>query len=184
VPCRACGAVPTGDERTLAWLLSDHHLSPTELAEAARNIRGGERLDPPEELLAKARAGLAEAIPGRRRRPKQVPPMRRDHAQPEPPGASEPAATWAAEPSLAELLALDTAGPPGGRLPGWALAVLALVSILATPLPGWVAWGLWRKSAPQAARQVLRIVGPISAGFALAWALLLGFGWGGRWGLF
>ncbi len=137
VPCRTCTHVPVGEERTLAWLLSDHHLSPKDLEEAARRIRRGEKLAPPEHLMDKARQGLEEAIPGRRRRPKvaktgqgQSSPTVFEQTAPGEPrldtapkdggyddAEDGPARTSA--PSLSALLALDAAGPPGGGLPRW-----------------------------------------------------------------
>lgn len=64
VPCKACGFVPTGRERQVAWLFSEHHLSPEELDEAARRLRGGERPDPPRALLETARVGMGAAAAG------------------------------------------------------------------------------------------------------------------------
>lgn len=197
--------MPVGEERTLAWLLSDHHLSPAELESAARRIRGGQKLAPPEELLAKARGGLQQAIPGRRRRPKpsrppapadttgaaeplsaegssstRAAPEEREVAQGEP--RDEPA-PWVGEPNLAVLLALDGAGPPGGALPRWALWVLAASCVLLTPLPGWIAWWLWRDAAPKAAQQTLRVTASITAGTVVLWLAILAWAWAGQWGL-
>ncbi len=170
----------------MAWLLSHHHLSPAELDAAARRIRAGERLSPPPELLARARTGLILAVPGRRRRP---PPQETEEPAPAAPGAApEPSATeprdWAAEPSLRDLQALDTSGPPGGTLSSNALWLLLLVELLLTPLTGWVTWLLWRRKAPLAARQVLRITLPVSVLFFVAWVAAMGLTWGERWGWF
>jgi hypothetical protein len=185
--------VPVGEERTIAWLLSDHHLSPSELETAARRIRKGEHLAPPEALLDKARQGLQEAIPGRRRRPrveKATPPRDAAQAAPTEPmsraeaatGAPKPEPTWTAAPSLSALLELDAAGPPGGMLPRWALATIATASVVLTPLPAWAAWWLWRESAPQAARQVRGVAVVTSAVFIVVWAVTLAWTWGQRLG--
>ena len=61
VPCKSCGFTPTGSERPLAWLFSEHHLEPDELEEAADRIRAGERPDPSRALQAQARAGMGAA---------------------------------------------------------------------------------------------------------------------------
>ncbi len=179
VPCRSCTHVPVGEERTLAWLLSDHHLSPKELEEAARRLRGGEKLAPPEHLLDKARQGLEEAVPGRRRRPR---PERSPSAgdKPEPaPGETrdEPTAAWTSAPSLTALLALDADGPPGGVLPRWAVATLAGASLLLTPLPAWIAWWLWRGTAPHAARQARRVALWCTVAFAAIWIGSMAAAW-------
>ncbi len=204
VPCRTCNHVPVSEERTLAWLLSDHHLSPAELEAAARRIRGGERPAPPEDLLAKARVGLQQAIPGRRRRQKgekadgQTSPAPQEQKAPDAPqldgatvdevdgsasDARESSAPWEGEPNLRALLALDGTGPPGGMLPRWALWSLAAVCLLLTPLPGWITWWLWRGSAPKAARQVLWTTLPITVATALFWAVALAWAWSARWGI-
>lgn len=217
VPCRACTHVPVGEERTVAWLLSDHHLSPKELEDAARRIRSGERLAPPEHLLAKARKGLQEAIPGRRRRPKgakadlrrplpaaleqtaaeppQLTAARGDEgeegddagmdAEPEPPLVDEgppptPVPTWSSPPSLGALLALDASGPPGGVLPRWAVAAIAVACVVLTPVPAWIAWWLWRESAPHASRQVRLVALVVSIAFALVWAGAMAWSWSPR----
>lgn len=182
VPCRACTHVPLGEERTVAWLLSEHHLSPAQLAQASRRIRAGHRLAPREDLLAKAHAGLQEAIPGRRRRPKEAPEVEPETTTPEQP-PPDAAPTWAARPSLGALLALDSSGPPGGQLPRWALATLGAISLLLTPLPGWVAWWAWRHTAPRAASQVLWVMLPLTTVVTIAWGLTLGLAWGRHWGL-
>lgn len=201
VPCRSCTHVPVGEERTIAWLLSDHHLSPAELEVAAQRIRKGERLAPPEDLLDKARQGLREAIPGRRRKPRVAKPANiREPAQAAPTepmhkaeggpptqaevatGDPKPEPTWTSAPSLGALLDLDAAGPPGGVLPRWALGVLATASVVLTPLPAWVAWWLWRESAPQAARQVRGVAVATTVALVLVWAVTLTWTWGQRLG--
>lgn len=58
VPCKACGFVPAGPERQVAWLFSEHHLAPDELAEAARRLQAGERPDPSRSLLERARVQM------------------------------------------------------------------------------------------------------------------------------
>jgi hypothetical protein len=186
VPCRVCSHVPTGEERTIAWLLSDHHLSPRELERAASRIRAGERLAPPEELLARARQGLEEAIPGRRRRPRAeaIPaaPMGGEDDKGVSAGDSrdEPTATWISAPSLSALLELDAAGPPGGGLPRWALAAFAAAGVLLTPLPAWVAWWLWREVAPRAARQVFAVAWVTTAAMLALWLGVMAWAWSGR----
>jgi hypothetical protein len=225
VPCRSCTHVPVGEERTVAWLLSDHHLSPADLEIAARRIRKGERLAPPEALLDKARKGLEEAIPGRRRRPRvarqepepapaedataQPAPAEDATAQPAPgeptpavtppgqpgsepvggepaskpevaTGEAQPEPTWTSAPSIAALLELDAAGPPGGVLPRWAVVAIATASVVITPLPAWVAWWMWRESAPTASRQVRDVALVTSAIFVATWAASLAWTWGQR----
>ena len=61
VPCKECGFTPTGPERALAWLFSEHHLDAGELEEAARRVRTGERPDPSRALQADARAAMGAA---------------------------------------------------------------------------------------------------------------------------
>jgi hypothetical protein len=78
----------------------------------------------------------------------------------------------------------EAADPPGGRLPRWTLVVLGVISLLFTPLPGWVAWWSWRHTAPRAAHQVLQLLLPLTVVGMLAWSLALGAAWGRRWGLF
>jgi hypothetical protein len=192
VPCRSCHHVPVGEERTLAWLLSDHHLSPSSLETAAARIRAGERLAPPEELLAKARQGLQQAIPGRRRRPKEAPDAAEQGSDDAPSGSAEastvsPGApsraerpTWISAPSLRALLELDAVGPPGGSLPPWAIAAFTAASLLLTPVPMWVAWWLWRGVAPRAARQMWLVAMGSSLGLALLWLSVMAWAWGQR----
>lgn len=200
VPCRSCDHVPTGEERTIAWLLSDHHLSPSDLEAAAGRIRAGERLAPPEKLLAKARQGLQEAVPGRRRRPRAASaedaaadtiPAEADAAAAEPSASPPPevasgdkpraaSATWISAPSLRALLELDAVGPPGGTLPPWALGAFAMSCVLLTPLPTWMACWIWRGVAPQASRQ-LRTVALFSTLVMLAlWAGVMAWAWNQR----
>jgi len=62
VPCKACGFVPTGEDRPIAWLFSGHHLEAAELMEAAERIRAGERPDPPSALRQAARTAMG-ALP-------------------------------------------------------------------------------------------------------------------------
>ncbi len=180
VPCRTCTHVPVGEERTLAWLLSDHHLSPKELDEAARRLKSGEKLAPPEHLLDKARQGLAEAIPGRRRRPKETKPADDEPIEDAEDKEEDSGPAWSSAPSLSALLALDAAGPPGGVLPGWAVATMAAASALLTPLPAWVAWWLWRSSAPRAARQAQLVAVFTSLLFLLVWLGAMAWTWGPR----
>lgn len=45
------------------------------------------------------------------------------------------------------------------------LAALALVHVLLTPLPGYVAWWWWRHRRPRAARQALLLAVPVSLFF-------------------
>ena len=61
VPCKACGFTPVGAERQVAWLFSEHHLGPEELALAARRLRSGERPEPPRALLETARQRMGAA---------------------------------------------------------------------------------------------------------------------------
>ncbi len=161
----------------MAWLLSDHHLSPKDLEEAAGRIRSGQRLAPPEHLLAKAREDLREAIPGRRRRPKPAPELPESTEVAAGVPNEDPVPAWSSAPSVSALLELDAAGPPGGVLPSWALAVITLGSVLMTPLPAWVAWWLWRESAPHASRQVRGVAVWTSAIFALAWVGAMAWTW-------
>ena len=58
MPCKACGFVPTGEDRPIAWLFSGHHLEAGDLIEAAERIRAGERPDPPSALRQGARAAM------------------------------------------------------------------------------------------------------------------------------
>jgi len=61
VPCKACGYTPSGTERQVAWLFSEHHLQPPSLAEAARRLRLGERPEPPRALMEHARVQMGAA---------------------------------------------------------------------------------------------------------------------------
>ena len=174
VPCRACGHVPVGEERPAAWLLSERHLSPAELAQASQRIRGGERPDPPATLLERAQREIAAAIPGRRRRrrsPSEERPM--DLAlDPDDRHATAPS------PSLADLA--HAAGPPAGVLTWRTIALLVLANTLLTPLLGWVTWFYWRHRSPAAARQVFWATLPITAGAATLWGLAMLTGWSPR----
>ena len=58
VPCKACGFVPTGDERPVAWLFSRAHLDADELAAAALRVRAGARPDPSRAQRAAARQAM------------------------------------------------------------------------------------------------------------------------------
>lgn len=58
VPCKVCGVVPTRDARSVAWLLSAHHLTPDELDEVARRIRSGDVPDPPRALREEAQRAM------------------------------------------------------------------------------------------------------------------------------
>jgi len=53
--------VPQGEERPTAWLFSLHHISETDLQEAAERIRDGERPDPGQELHAGAKRQMGAA---------------------------------------------------------------------------------------------------------------------------
>ena len=59
--CPDCGAQVGPAERPLAWLLSSAWLNEAELDELSRRITAGQRPDPGEELLARARAALGAA---------------------------------------------------------------------------------------------------------------------------
>lgn len=61
VPCRACGHVPSGPDRAVAWLLSEHHLRPDELAVAAARVRAGELPEPSRALREQARVAMGAA---------------------------------------------------------------------------------------------------------------------------
>jgi len=61
VPCKACGHVPQGDERSVSWLFSLHHLTDECLSEAAGRIRNGERPDPSRALQEMARSTMGAA---------------------------------------------------------------------------------------------------------------------------
>lgn len=58
-PCPACGHRPRGEERVLAYLLSSHHLTDEELEDASIRIVSGEKMDPPPELLERARSAIS-----------------------------------------------------------------------------------------------------------------------------
>ena len=63
VTCRACGILPTGNERAFAWLLSSEHLSEAELSQAAERILEGEPLRPSKSLQRMAMRRMGFAIP-------------------------------------------------------------------------------------------------------------------------
>lgn len=153
----------------MAWLLSDHRLSPEELDEAARRIRGGARISPDRALVEEARAELERAVPGRRRRPRPVAEAAEDDGLflEEPPPA----------PGLAGLVGLDGAGPPAGRMAPTAVAALVLLNLVATPLVGWAAWFAWRRTSPRAARQVFRATFPVTVLLGLAWSVVVVMTW-------
>lgn len=58
VPCKACGFVPVGPERAVAWLFSREHLSEAELEHAAARVRQGDRPEPSRALQDQARAAM------------------------------------------------------------------------------------------------------------------------------
>lgn len=59
--CPDCGASIGPADRPLAWLLSSAWLDEAELDELARRISSGQRPDPGEALLARARVALGAA---------------------------------------------------------------------------------------------------------------------------
>jgi hypothetical protein len=61
VPCKTCGYVPSGADRTVAWLFSEHHLSGPELVAAAERVRAGERPEPSRALREQARLAMGAA---------------------------------------------------------------------------------------------------------------------------
>jgi hypothetical protein len=72
VPCKACGYAPSGEDRQVAWLFSEHHLSPEELAFAAVRVRRGDRPDPAttlKELAREAMGALPPPLPEGAREP-------------------------------------------------------------------------------------------------------------------
>jgi hypothetical protein len=56
--CAACGHNPQGEGQLVAWLLSDAHLSPPELLEAAARIQRGLSPRPSARMLDLARRTL------------------------------------------------------------------------------------------------------------------------------
>ena len=62
-------------------------------------------------------------------------------------------------------------------LPRWAVAAIALGSVAFTPLPAWVAWWLWRESAPHASRHTRLVAITTSAAFLLLWAGAMAWTW-------
>ena len=69
MPCKACGFIPLGDERPVAWLFGDDYLSEEELAEAAERIRGGELPDPGRALQQMAREAMGAVRIGEDQKP-------------------------------------------------------------------------------------------------------------------
>ena len=62
IPCKACGFVPSGDERATAWLFSREYLEADELAESARRILTGQVADPSSALQFMAKDAMG-ALP-------------------------------------------------------------------------------------------------------------------------
>jgi hypothetical protein len=62
IPCKACGFVPSGDERATAWLFSREYLDANELAESARRIVSGQVADPSAALQFMAKDAMG-ALP-------------------------------------------------------------------------------------------------------------------------
>jgi len=58
VACQTCGVTPTAADRSLAWLLSYHHLNEAELELVGERIRQGDRPDPSRSLLEEARIAM------------------------------------------------------------------------------------------------------------------------------
>lgn len=110
--CASCGLAPVGEGRWVAWLLSAENLSPAELADVSRRIRGGEVVRPSRATLDRARRALGEH------------------------------------------LATD-AGLAGREGAG-----LLAVSVLLTPLVGWVCVAWWWSTRPRAAMQALALTLP------------------------
>jgi hypothetical protein len=179
VPCRTCGHVPVGDERPLAWLLSDHHLGVEEIEQAARRIRSGEMLEPPRELLRKALKQMRAAMPSGRRLPWETgDEAAADHPTAYGPNAdtSVPAPDWRPQERAWPGL-LDPDGPPGGRLSRRQTEWLFALNILLTPLVGGVLWWTWRPVCPRAARQVLWVTVPVAVSMTAIWAVVVIWGW-------
>ena len=61
VPCKTCGYVPSGADRSVAWLFSEHYLSGPELVAAAERVRAGERPEPSRALREHARQAMGAA---------------------------------------------------------------------------------------------------------------------------
>lgn len=61
VPCKTCGFVPQGDQRSVAWLFSTAWLDELELEEAARRVLGGGIPDPSRALRDQARQFMGAA---------------------------------------------------------------------------------------------------------------------------
>jgi hypothetical protein len=62
IPCKACGFVPSGDERATAWLFSLEYLESDELEDAAQRILSGQRADPSSALQYMAKEAMG-ALP-------------------------------------------------------------------------------------------------------------------------
>ena len=174
VPCRTCGHVPVAEERPMAWLLSDHHLSLEEMEEAARRLRAGEILEPAPELLRVAVQEMRDAMPSGRRLPWETD----DEVALGGPSASTavPAPEWR-PPERAWPGLVDPDGPPAGRLSRTQMEWLLLANVLLTPLFGALLWWTWRQVCPRAARQVLWVTLPTMAGLTLLWSVFVIGGW-------
>ena len=64
LPCPDCHHTPRADDRAIAWLFSSAHLSPEELAEAAKRIQAGEQPHPSRRLIAYAATHTADGRNG------------------------------------------------------------------------------------------------------------------------
>ena len=174
VPCRTCGHVPVADERPMAWLLSDHHLSLEEMEEAARRLRAGEILDPGPELVRVAVQEMRRAMPSGRRMPWET----EDEVILG--GPSEATAVPAPEwrpPERAWPGLLDPDGPPAGRLSRTQMELLVVANVVLTPLFGGVLWWTWRQVCPRAARQVVWATVPTMIALFGVWSTILIQGW-------
>lgn len=56
--CPACGFLPEGDGLAVAWLLSDNHLSESELDAAQVRVRAGDPIEPNAKMLKVAKQAL------------------------------------------------------------------------------------------------------------------------------
>ena len=161
VPCRACGHVPMGDERPVSWLLSDHHLTPPELAVASQRIRSGLLLKPPPALIVETRREMKRVLPGRKRRPAPE----QELLDPDDLFQED----WVPDEGADDLNVMDSFGPPGAALSHSSMLLLAIVNLVASPLIGWMIWVWWRVRSPLAARQVLKITVPVTIITSVAW---------------